>query len=55
MATENVVVVTVSGAAPVVVAATDATLIGEVVTDYLTANPSVPEIQVNVKVATRES
>lgn len=55
MATENIVVISVAGSPPVVVNATNAALIGDVITDYLTANPSVPEFQVNVKVGTRES
>ncbi len=55
MATENVVVITVGGAQPVVVNASSTALVGEVIVDWLAANPSVPEVQVNVKAGTRES
>ncbi len=55
MATENVLVLTISGSSPVVVAADDPALVGEALLDWLAANPTVNEVQANVRRGTRES
>lgn len=49
MATSGVLLVTVAGDEPVVVDEADAGLVGQVIVDWFTANPSVPEVAVNVK------
>jgi hypothetical protein len=55
MATENVLVISISGLPPVVVADDDPTLVGQVVLDYAAANPANPEFAVSVRPGTRET
>ncbi len=51
MATQDVLVIAVAGNEPVVVDAADAALAGQVIIDFVTANPNVPEFAVDVKTA----
>jgi len=49
MATSGVLLVTVASDKPVVVDDGDAALVGQVIVDWFTANPTVPEVTVNVR------
>lgn len=55
MATENILVITVAGQPPVVVADNDAELAGQTILDYRAANPAAPEFAVSVRPGTRET
>jgi hypothetical protein len=55
MATENILVITVAGQPPVVVADDNPELVGQAILDYRDANPSTPEFAVSVRPGTRET
>lgn len=55
VASEDVLLVAVGGDRPVAVAAGDAGLVGQVIVDWFDANPTAPEVVVDVKAGVRRS